>query len=108
MGRWERTECDAFFSEEVAVGGMVAGLHVRKDGKQQTSAKPLAYPEKSGASSASADGLEGRKLGLHDAPGERRVCDVNSWRTAEELQNICRQSQKQAKPNKEVEQVVWR
>ena len=87
---------------------MVASLNARKDGERHKSVKPLGYPEKPEAPSVSADGLEGRKLGLHDAPGERRVCDVNSWRTAEELQNICRQSQKLAKPNKEVEQVVWR
>ena len=53
----------------------MAGLHARKNGERQTNAKPLGYLEKPVAPSASADGLEGRKLGLHDATGEGRVCE---------------------------------
>ena len=53
----------------------MASLNARKDGERHKSVKPLGYPEKPEAPSASADGLEGRKLGLHDAPDEGRVCE---------------------------------
>ena len=48
----------------------------QKKVNDKTVKHPLSVGRNPETPSASADGLEGRKLGLHDAPGEGRVCDV--------------------------------